>query len=249
MNPARSRSISSNGSNPGEFPPRNAIGDYAYLRDRGYSSRPAVSLVGDRYRLTRRQRTILYRGVCSEEEARRRESRLALPAAAARSSLTVDGYNVLLILYHYLTGYPVFLCRDGLVRDAGLSRGRSARPEKLAQVVRSLVATFETAPDPPKTVRIILDEAMSHSRDHAGILRSIWAEAGSDAAQSGADTKNRLPRLEVRLSPGADAEIAAADEGFLATSDSQVIDRSRLPVIDLPRWILEERFGVSPAGL
>ena len=112
----------SNPGDPGDFPPRNAIGDYAYLRDRGYSSRPAVSLVGDRYRLTRRQRTILYRGVCSEEEARRRESRIALPEEAASSTVTADGYNVLLILYHNLAGYPVFLCRDGLVRDAGLSR-------------------------------------------------------------------------------------------------------------------------------
>ncbi len=192
--------------------------------------------------MSRRQRTILYRGVCSEEEARSRWRRIALPAAAAGSTLNVDGYNILLIVYHFLVGYPVFLCRDGLVRDAGLSRGRSARPEKLEQVVRSLVATLETAPDPPNTVRIVLDEAMSHSRDHAGILRSVWAQAG-------ADTENRLPRLEVRLSPGADGELAAADEGLLATSDSQIIDRSRLPVVDLPRWILEERLGVSPAGL
>lgn len=194
--------------------------------------------MGDRYRLTRRQRTILYRGICSGEEARRRGSRLVLPAPAVGATVTVDGYNVLLILYHYLAGYPVFLCRDGLVRDAGLSRGRSARPEKLADVARRLGATLEGASVPPETLRIILDEAMSHSRDHAGIIRSAWAEA-----------EQRLPRLEIRLSPTADAELAAADEGFLATSDSQVIDRSRLPIIDLPRWVLEESFGVSPAEL
>jgi hypothetical protein len=206
--------------------------------------------VGDRYRLPRRQRTILYRGICSGEEARRRGSRLVLPAAAAGATLTVDGYNVLLILYHYLAGYPVFLCRDGLVRDAGLSRGRSARPEKLAEVARRLAATLASASGSPEIFRIVLDEAMSHSRDHAGILRSVWAAAGGGAeAQTPAAAAHRLPRLEIRLSPAADTELAAADEGFLATSDSQVIDRSRLPVIDLPRWILEESFGVSAAEL
>lgn len=208
-----------------------------------------MSLVGDRFRLTRRQRTILYRGVCSEEEALRRKSRLVEPAAAADATLTVDGYNVLLILYHYLAGYPVFLCRDGLVRDAGLSRGRSARPEKLGQVARRLAETLAGASGPPESLRIVLDEAMSHSRDHAGIIRSVWSEVDQETAGGSDPAAKRLPRLEIRLSPAADAELAGAGEGFLATSDSQVIDRSRLPIVDLPRWVLEESFEVSPAKL
>ena len=43
----------------------NACKDYAYLINRNYPERGTLKLVGDRYRLTRDQRTILYRGISS----------------------------------------------------------------------------------------------------------------------------------------------------------------------------------------
>ncbi len=165
--------------------------------------------------------------------------RIASPASASDATVTIDGYNVLLTLYHYSTGYPVFLCRDGLVRDAGLSHGRSARPERLEEVARRLFGTLCTGA-PPKTLRIILDEAVTHSRDHAALLRAAWGTVA---------VENRVPGFDLYLSSAADADLAAVAEGFLATSDSQVIERSTLPVLDLPRWVLEESFGVTVPGV
>jgi hypothetical protein len=198
--------------------------------------------------LPRRQRTILYRGICSATEAQERLPRIASQEQVAQADLILDGYNVLLIIYHYLVGYPVFLCRDGLVRDAGLSHGRSAQKERLADVARRLFAVLlgPRGPGPPARLTVILDEAVSHSREHAGIIR----EAGT-AALRGRGEISPEPGIGVVLSRRADAALADATvtdagfPGYLATSDSQVIDRSPLPIADLPRWVLEESFGVD----
>ena len=201
--------------------------------------------------MPRLQRTILYRGICSTTEAQKRRPRIASRHQVAGAHLILDGYNVLLILYHYLVGYPVFLCRDGLVRDAGLSRGRSARKERLADVARRLFAVLLGPRGPvPAGVTAILDEAVSHSGEHAGIIRKAWGEV-----LAGREEISPEPEFGVLLSPRADAALAdpsLADAGpaeaqahYLATSDSQIIDRSPLSIVDLPRWTLEESFGVD----
>ncbi len=228
------------------FPDSHAVADYAYLRDHGYPPRPSLALVGDRYRLTRYQRAVLYRGVCSATEATRRMARLIAPEALGEGNateVTIDGYNVLLTIYHYLTGYPVFMCRDGLVRDAGLSHGRTARSELLEEAARGLFDQVASLAGICRVV-MILDEAVSHSRDHAALLRDVW----SDAIRRQQRPNGSTIELEVRLSPSADADLAAVDRGVLATSDSQVIERSPLPVIDLPRLVVENVFGAIVAG-
>lgn len=253
-NGGRSRSISfrdSSRNSKALFPPAAAVADYSFLRDRGYPSRPAVDLVGDRYRLPRRQRTILYRGVCSIAEAEDRLPRIASRQEVGGAHLILDGYNVLLILYHYLVGYPVFLCRDGLVRDAGLSHGRSARKDRLADVAGRLFSVLLGSKNHvPARVTVVLDEAVSHSKDHAGIVRQTWSSALERAAIEVPEDTPHPSELLVILSPRADATLVDAGPGkgcvgYLATSDSQVIERSSLPIVDLPRWTLEESFGVD----
>jgi hypothetical protein len=47
---------------------------------------------------------------------------------------------------------------------------------------------------------------------------------------------------EVVIHDSPDHLLTKANEGFLASSDSSIIDRSVLPVIDLPRAVLEFHF-------
>ena len=97
----------------------DAIREYRWLLDRGYPDQPSIKLVGDRRRLTREQRGILYRGVFSAADSSRRAGRRVSPptsdcVAAPAADLLIDGHNVLFTIHNYLMGRPVVLATDGL---------------------------------------------------------------------------------------------------------------------------------------
>ena len=48
---------------------KQACRDYYYLIDRNYPERGTLKLIGDRYRLSGDQRTVLYRGISSQERS------------------------------------------------------------------------------------------------------------------------------------------------------------------------------------
>ncbi|MFW6363298.1 MAG: DUF434 domain-containing protein [Spirochaeta sp.] len=205
-----------------------AVQDYRYLRDRGYPVDPALQLVGDRYRLTRITRMVLYRGVSSADADSRRMSRRldSLPPAV---KLSIDGYNVLLTIANYLLGRPVFICSDGFLRDVGAGYSRAShkspaflRAEQL-MVEWALLQIKESGGSPPQ-LRILLDRQVSHSGVTAARLRS------------------RAPDAEVICVGDVDAKLKT-ESGVIATSDSAVIDQAAGKVIDAARHILEAWFS------
>ena len=100
----------------------NACKDYAYLINRNYPEPGTLKLVGDRYRLTRDQRTILYRGISSAEKSALRKAKLV--KEIENKTLAIDGYNVLFSLLNYRLGRFTFISTDDVLRDAGSLHGR-----------------------------------------------------------------------------------------------------------------------------
>lgn len=82
-----------------------AIGDYRLLLDRGYPVTATIKLVGDRYRLDRSERFILFRGVLDEASSAFIRGKI-LVTLAPESEIGVDGYNVLFTLINYRRGHP-----------------------------------------------------------------------------------------------------------------------------------------------
>lgn len=95
----------------------HGLKDYFYLINRGYPEKGSLKLVGDRYKLSKEFRTILYRGVCSSESSANRSRKII---NVADSELMIDGYNVLFTLLNYRLGRFVFISTDSLCRDAGV---------------------------------------------------------------------------------------------------------------------------------
>src|SRR6185295_4246057 len=83
---------------------RAAMADLCWLLDRGYASRSAVELVGNRYSLTSRQRMAISRCACSVQEAQYRAKLRVEPEVLAGRQLWIDGYNVLTLLESALSG-------------------------------------------------------------------------------------------------------------------------------------------------
>jgi hypothetical protein len=121
---------------------RVAAADLCWLLDRGYASRSAVELVGNRHNLTSRQRMAVSRHACALEDVQRRQKLCVEPGRLQGCELWLDGYNVLTVLESALAGGIVLLCRDGCCRDiAGIHR----RYRKINETIPVLRLIGETA--------------------------------------------------------------------------------------------------------
>ncbi|MFB6273753.1 MAG: DUF434 domain-containing protein [Salinibacter sp.] len=124
---------------------RRAVQDLSWLRSRGYSGSAAQKLVGDRYRLKRRQRDAVFRSACSDaERAQRLQARL-VSSTVEEQAIHIDAFNTLITVEAALGGAFLFVGRDTAYRDVDPIKGtyRIARQtdpaiECLAHTLREL---------------------------------------------------------------------------------------------------------------
>jgi hypothetical protein len=201
-----------------------ACHDYFYLINRRFPERGVLKLVGDRYKLTGDQRTILYRGISSQEKSATRRSMLV--SSIQGQTLVIDGYNVLFTMVNYRLGRIMFICTDGILRDAGSLHGR-LRDEITFSACVDLMLNYLLQMH-LVGVDIYLDSPVSHSEKHARSIRE------------GMQARNLHGECTVIKS--ADWALKQYDHGILATSDTAIIEKALKPVYDLPRKILESNY-------
>jgi hypothetical protein len=202
---------------------RAATDDLCWLLDRGYASRSAVELVGNRYSLTARQRMAISRCACSQEDARHRRQLCVEPAQLAGQELWLDGYNVLTILESALAGGIVLLCRDGCCRDiAGIHR-RYRKVNETIPVLR-LIGEFASATG-VSCCRWWLDKPVSNS----GRLKALILDVAQGAGW----------KMDVELTFSPD-HVLSHTEHIIATSDGIVLDRCQ-HWVNLARLIIAEK--------
>lgn len=216
-----------------------AAADYRWLLDRGYPDQGALKLVGDRYRLSRTGRAMLYRGVFSTTDSTRRAAKLVpfdtLEAGTLEAdTLTIDGHNVLFTIWNALAGRPVVEATDWLVRDIGGTRSRLPHDERFDRVAGMLCRALASAGVPDITV--LLDDPLPWSREQCTTLERIWAES----APAGGG------RLVARTERSVDAAVAATASGLIATSDTAVVDRCPVRVVDLGGYVVTRLLERTP---
>ncbi len=197
-----------------------ACRDYYYLIDRHYPERGVLKLVGDRYRLGGDQRTVLYRGISSRERSALRKSLLV--SEINGMDLAVDGYNVLFTLLNYRMGKITFISTDQFMRDAGSLHGRLNDEKTFAECVVQMAAFLILRQ--PARVDVYLDSPVSHSEQHAHLIREKFQKAGLVT--------------DCHVIKSADWALRQRQEGVIATSDTAIIDKSKVPVYDLSRELL-----------
>lgn len=202
-----------------------AAKDYRYLLDRGYPQRGFLGLVGDRYKLSNRERSILYRGLSSRKQADRRIQKLMLEYDG-KSKLYIDGFNVITTVSSYLLGLPVFISMDGFLRDASQRRGRLEDNNRLEEAVR-LIAGYLHAAE-VASVDIYLDEA----GEITGMVKSILL----------AKIQHLSLNVNISICKNVDKELIAVNDGIVCTSDSEIIDESSGRIFDLACFVLHHHF-------
>ena len=187
---------------------RDAAGQYLWLLDRGYPPNATLKLVGDRHRLTQRQRTAVARCTCTQEQADRRAASLLDETSVRDKPLLIDGYNVLTSVEVALGGGAVIVARDGCYRDMASMHGtyrKVMETEPSLDLIGRFLCELEVT-----RAHWYLDSPVSNSGRLATIMRDVARQRGWP--------------WEVELVADPDAVLAVATEP-VATADSGILDR------------------------
>lgn len=187
---------------------REAVGDYCWLLNRGYAETSTLKLIGDRYKLTKRQRLAVARTVCSDEALKRRRERQLDRQEIAGQSLLIDGFNVLITVETALGGGAVLHCRDGCWRDMASMHGTYRKVAETEAALRLVGRTCSLLG--VVQCRWYLDRPVSNS----GRLKALMLELAGKEGWS----------WEVELVPDPDKELIAVEEP-IASADSGVLNR------------------------
>ena len=208
---------------------KDALTDYYYLLNKNYPEKETLKLVGDRFRLTGLQRTVLFRGITSKKNASIRKSKRIPIEDLKGKELYIDGYNVLFTVMNYLLGKMVFIGNDGILRDSGGAYGKIEKEEIFYKAANTLLDFVQQ--QKIENITIYLDQPVSNSQSHVMQIKKKMQEEKITG--------------EVRLLQAVDNRLKQIKDGVIATSDSEIIDQTPGKIIDLARIILETTYGIT----
>jgi hypothetical protein len=206
---------------------KSAYNDYLDLLTKKYPQKTILKLIGDRYKLSGTERSLLFRGVAPEIISLNRKKKTTNIIALQNSSLHIDGLNQIWTIATYLSGGLVFIALDGLLRDVSEIHGNTMKLNLVDKSIKILIKCLKNIGN--CSFEIYIDEQVNHAQEIISKIISI-------------SEKEKLP-LKLYTSKVVDYKLKNITSGFLATSDSEIIDKSKVPIIDFARNCLEKEFN------
>jgi hypothetical protein len=210
---------------------RQAIKDFSYLIENEYPRKAILKLIGDRFLLSKTQRTLLNRGIIKKKDSVTRFKKL--DSEIEDSLLYIDAYNVLFIISNYLMGRLVFISTDGFIRDAGEAYGKLHREKIFRKSIDLIMDYLEKTV--PSEIIFYLDNPVAYSGDLAEQLRKSLR------------TRKLNGNAFAVINP--DKELIRKEEGIIATSDSEILNATRCRICDLPSMVLQSKYQLQLTDL
>lgn len=186
-----------------------AVEELSWLWSRGYADISSLKLVGDRHRLTARQRLAVARAACSDAQRSRRQRHCVDVDALAGRELWIDGFNVLTSVEAALAGGVILQARDETYRDMASMHGNYRR---IAETLPAILRIGKWLADRQlRSCHWLLDQPVSNS----GRLKTILGEM----------SKLHGWAWTVVLVNNPDTELIRSGQ-FVASADSQILDRA-----------------------
>ncbi|MDX2250043.1 MAG: DUF434 domain-containing protein [Bacteroidia bacterium] len=236
--PSKQKHRGQHGNDPDLFHPRNlaklneAVRDFSYLLTYHYPENGSLKLIGDRYRLTERQRKAVLRASCSEQSLTHRLTHAMTKEEIGGNRLAIDGYNLLITIESGLAGGIVLDCRDGCYRDIASVHGTYRSVDETRPAL-TLIGDFLKKLNPSGVI-FYLDKPVSNSGRLRLMMEEISLEQGFN--------------WEVWLVNNPDKEISEQTNVVAISSDSWVLDHSQR-WYNLPKDILSDMEGVNIISL
>ena len=188
---------------------RRALADLSWLLSGGYAEQSSLKLVGDRFRLNKRQRMAVSRRACSRQASLARRRKKVPPEEMRGQSVEIDGFNLLITVESALSGGLVIEGQDGCYRDLAGLHGSYKRVEETEEAVRWIGKALEDLG--VRSAGWLLDRPVSNS----GKLRRLLEEMAESAGWNWA----------VALSFNPDKTLMESEK-IVLSSDSQIIDHA-----------------------
>ncbi|MEL6592081.1 MAG: DUF434 domain-containing protein [Bacteroidota bacterium] len=186
-----------------------AVRDLSYLLSHAYPENASIKLVGDRYRLTQRQRKALMRASCTDQSLTHRQQILLEKDALQGTAMAIDGYNLLITIEAALAGGIVIECRDGYYRDIASVHGTYRRVEETKPALVMIGVSLQKLG--VEEVVWYVDKPVSNSGRLKGLMYEIAGEYD-------------FP-WSVKLSNNPDKVFPTLTDTVVVSSDGWVLDR------------------------
>jgi len=138
-----------------------AVDDLCFLLTRGYAESSALQVVGNRYKLNKRQRNAILRISSSEKSIATRNKSKCDRTALKDTVVEIDGFNLLILLESILSGAFIFKGRDGLYRDISSVHGSYRRVMKTEEAILLVGNTLKELE--VRAVKWYFDQPVSNS--------------------------------------------------------------------------------------
>ena len=116
---------------------KQAVNDYLLFLEKSYPQKALLKIIGDRYKLNKSQRSVLFRGIVKRETAFARRKKKV--PGIKDCKVYIDSYNVILTIANYLYGRTVYISNDSFSRDTGEVHGRSTLDNVFIKSTRLLL--------------------------------------------------------------------------------------------------------------
>ena len=189
---------------------QRAVEELSWLLTRDYPLDASLKLVGDRHRLTQRQRKAVMRSGCSDGALHCRSEKCVDGGDIAGETLYIDGFNVLTTIEAALSGGVILHGRDGCHRDLASMHGNYRKVEETRpalELIGKTLAELQVA-----ECRWLLDRPVSNSGRLSQLVRELANERGWD--------------WKTELLNDPDKRLSVTDD-VVATADSVILDRCR----------------------
>lgn len=186
-----------------------ATNDLCYLLSRGYAINSSLQLVGNRYRLNKRQQTALSRVAASDQQVAAREKSRLSASDLKDKTVHIDGFNLLILLESALSGAYIFRGRDGTYRDISSVHGSYKRVVKTEEAIVMIGETLKEMQ--VAAVKWFLDQPVSNS----GRLKNMLMEV----------SRTHQFEWEVELVYDPD-KVLAKSKAVVVSADSWVLDEA-----------------------
>lgn len=198
-----------------------AMRDINYLLSRGYNFNASISLVGNRYKLLKRQRLAISYSACDIQSLRYRKQH-EISASSLGPTLAIDGYNYLITMESALSGAYIFEGTDGCYRDIS---GIHGNYRKITETGQALTMT-------------------GHFLEDCGINHCIWyldqpvSNSGKLKSYINEIAKKNGWNWEVALSYNPDKELIEKDFPVVS-GDSFILNKCN-KWLNLTKEVLEK---------
>ena len=206
---------------------RIATTELSWLLSHGYKLTSSLKLVGDRYRLTERQRLAVSRSACSDAALVRRKDHCVSLKHLSNEDVIIDGFNLIISIEAALSGAPLLVCRDECIRDLSGVHGSYRSVQETESAISLIGEICEQSC--PASVLWLLDRPISNSGRLARRIADIAERHGWPWM------------VEVVFNP--DAQIVSSSS-IAITSDSSILDRVETWT-NLKSYLVQQRLNHS----